>query len=375
MPIPERISQARELSGLNKTELAEQLGVSIAAVTQWESGVKHPTSENLFALAKCVGVSMALLSLPFPAQMSRRGPVTFRALSAAKTLRLRRQALRFAEMVSEAFMWLEQWVAFPANTLPEIPADTSPEEAAQRCRRILGLGDRPIAKLGELLESKGVRLCAASFGLVSMDAYSCMVGGRPFVLLGADKQDRARTRFDAAHELAHLLLHQHLTDDELDAMGKVAESAADSFASAFLLPADTFSRDVVDPSLEGFKRLKPKWGVSIQAMVRRARDLELITQETYERHCRTMSVYGWRRPKGEPLDNAVPITNRSLGRKSLELLTASDRVKPWEIIEALPLPAAVLQSVFDTDLRQLLPVELDNVIVLADFDGFRNRGN
>jgi Zn-dependent peptidase ImmA (M78 family)/transcriptional regulator with XRE-family HTH domain len=368
--IPERISQVRELAGLSKTELAEKLGVSVAAVTQWESGAKHPTSGNVVAMAQALGVQVNLLYQPVPDEMSRRGPITFRAKASAKTMRIRRQSQRFAEMVSEAFLWLEQWISLPVTNLPEIPAGTDPETAANMCRRAFGLGDRPILKLGELMESRGIRLCSASFGDVRLDAYSCMVGGRAFGFLGIDKQDRARSRFDAAHELGHLLSHQHYTEDELNELGKVAEDQADAFASAFLMPADTFSKDVVDGSLEGFKRLKPRWGVSVQAMVRRSKDLGLITEETYARHCRTISVYGWRRPKGEPLDETVPPMTRSLGRKSLDLLNATGTVQPWEISQALPLPDDVLRSVFGVDLSTLAPPELDNVILHADFAGF-----
>ncbi|HOC55383.1 MAG TPA: XRE family transcriptional regulator [Verrucomicrobiota bacterium] len=365
--LPERITQARELAGQTKTELAEKLGVSVAAVSQWEDGSKTPTAENLVAIGRVLDVPVALLLKPIPEQVARRGPISFRARSVAKTRLLRRQAQRLAEMVAEAFIWLEQWVSFPNAPLPEIAPGSSPEDAATACRRAWGLGDRPIAKLGELLESKGVRLCSASFGDVRFDAYSCVVSGRPFAFLGDEKQDRARSRFDAGHEVGHLLLHRHYSDDELEAAGQEAEGQANAFASAFLMPAATFSRDVVDPSLEGFKRLKPKWGVSIQAMVRRARDLGLITEETYERHFRNIGAAGWRRAKGEPLDEVVPPTNRSLGRKSLELLSGSNRIRPWEIPEELPLPDRVLESVFGANLRAMVPEELNNVIVLKSF--------
>jgi Zn-dependent peptidase ImmA (M78 family)/DNA-binding XRE family transcriptional regulator len=365
--LPERITQARELAGQTKTDLAEKLDVSVAAVSQWEDGSKNPTPENLIAIGRAVNVPVALLLKRIPEEVVRRGPISFRARSAAKTRLLRRQAQRLAEMVAEAFIWLEQWVAFPNAPLPDLAPGASPEEAAMACRRAWGLGDRPIAKLGELLESKGVRLCSAGFGDVRFDAYSCVVSGRAFAFLGDEKQDRARSRFDAGHELGHLLIHRHYSDDELEGAGQEAERQADAFASAFLMPAETFSSDVRDTSLEGFKRLKPKWGVSIQAMVRRAKDLGLISEETYEKHCRHIAAAGWRRAKAEPLDEVVPATTRSLGRKSLELLSASNKIKPWEIPGELPLPDMVLQSVFGADLRAMVPDELNNVIVLGTF--------
>jgi Zn-dependent peptidase ImmA (M78 family)/DNA-binding XRE family transcriptional regulator len=362
-----RITQAREWAGKTKTDLAIALKVSVAAVAQWENGTKNPTAENLYGISQALDVPMQLLVTKMPEEVSHRGPLTFRARSASKTGIMRRRAQRLAEMVAEAYMWLERWVTFPETALPEIESMDDPELAAAECRRFWGLGDRPISKLGELLESKGLRLCSAGFGDVRFDAFSCIISGRVFAFLGNEKHDRARSRFDAAHELGHLLIHQHYSDGEIERDGEGIEKQADAFASAFLMPAETFSRDVMDTSLDGFKRLKPKWGVSIQAMVRRARDLDLISEQTYERHFRSIGAAGWRRAKAEPLDDAVPSTNRTLGRRSLDLLSASDKIKPWEISASLPLPDKVLENVFDANIRAMVPDELSKVIVLKDF--------
>ncbi|MFZ2643185.1 MAG: XRE family transcriptional regulator [Verrucomicrobiia bacterium] len=366
MVLPERIKQARELAGMSKTELAERLGVTVSAVSQWETNSKHPTIDNELSLSKALDVPMMFFSNAIPAESLHRGPITFRARSSARTMILKRQAQRFSEIVSELFIWLEKHIAFPAPILPEVSA-SNPEDAATQCRRSWGLGDLPITKLGELLESKGIRLCTASFGNIRFDAYSCSFSGRPFIFLGTEKQDRARSRFDAAHELGHLLLHQTLSDDELLSNYQKIESEANEFAGAFLMPAETFSRDVMDTTLEGFKRLKPRWGVAIQAMVHRARDLKLITQETYERHFRNMSAYGWRRAKAEPLDEIIPTVNRSLGKKSLALLCTNKNFKPWELPSELPLPESIFVSVFDTDAKTFMFDEQNKVIAINDF--------
>jgi Zn-dependent peptidase ImmA (M78 family)/transcriptional regulator with XRE-family HTH domain len=349
--IPERIAQVREFAGLSKTELAQKLEVSVAAVSQWEDGSKNPTTRNLVSLAQVLGVDVRLLMKPVPSViLTRRGTIIFRAQSAAKTARMKRRAHRFAEMASELFIMLEKWVSFPKIELPRvIPSNV--EKAATDCRKAWGLGNLPITKLGELFESKGIRLCTAEFGDERCDAYSCIIDGRPFAFLGTEKQDRARARFDIAHELGHLLLHQHLSEDEILKNSSEIEKQANMFASAFLMPAETFSKDVVDTSVEGFKRLKPKWGVSIQAMIYRARTLELISEETFERHFRNMSARGWRKAKAEPLDETVPPVNRSLGKSSLELLESNNVINIWEILSDLPLPKTVFQSVFEKDLK------------------------
>jgi Zn-dependent peptidase ImmA (M78 family)/transcriptional regulator with XRE-family HTH domain len=349
--IPERIAQVREFAGLSKTELAQKLEVSVAAVSQWEDGSKNPTTVNLISVAQILGVDVKLLMKPVPSVvLTRRGPTIFRAQSAAKTAQMKRRAHRFAEMASELFMMLEQWVSFPKIELPRvIPSNV--EKAAADCRKAWGLGNLPIAKLGELFESKGIRLCSAEFGDDRCDAYSCIIDGRPFAFLGTEKKDRARARFDIAHELGHLLLHQHLSEDEILKNSSEIEKQANMFASAFLMPAETFTKDVVDTSVEGFKRLKPKWGVSIQAMIYRARTLELITEETFDRHFRNMSARGWRKAKAEPLDETIPPVNRSLGKSSLELLEKNEVINIWEMLSDLPLPNTIFQSVFEKDFR------------------------
>lgn len=363
---PQRITQARELAALSKTDLAAKLKVSVAAVTQWENGTKKPTTDNILAISFAIGVPMPFLLHEIPKEISLRGPITFRARSDVKTARFRKQAQRFAELSAEVFLWLENWVSFPATSLPEIEPGSDAATAAQQCRRAWGLGDLPIAKLGELLESKGVRLCAAELGDIRMDAYSCVMGGRAFAFLGTAKHDKARSRFDAAHELGHLVMHQHLSDEELEANNRNIENEAHAFASAFLLPAETFAKDITDASIDGFKRLKPKWGVSIQAMVHRARELDLISEATYSSHFRSIGARGWRQSQGEPLDDMIPAVNRSLGSKSLDLLESSNKIKPWEIASSLPLPDAVLISVFGRSVRDMVPKEIDNLIFLAD---------
>jgi hypothetical protein len=105
---------------------------------------------------------------------------------------------------------------------------------------------------------------------------------------------------------------------------------------------------------------KGKWGVSIQAMVQRAKTLELISEETYKRHCRNISARGWRSSRAEPLDETVPSVNRTLGKMSLELLKKNEVMKTWDISSELPLPSCVFKSVFGQDIKPASPLSMIN---------------
>jgi Zn-dependent peptidase ImmA (M78 family)/DNA-binding XRE family transcriptional regulator len=365
--LPERIAQAREFRGLTKTDIASALGVSPAAVAQWESGLKTPTAENLAFLAREVGFPISAFQRAQPAGFSQPGPLSFRARSSATTRRVNTRAEQLAKLVAEAFVWLSERVSMPQPNLPEVGAPSaSPEEAANACRRAWNLGDRPILRLGELLESQGIIITRAALGDERLDAFSCLVSGRPYVFLGSDKQDRARSRFDAAHELGHLVMHQHYTERHLSDSEdhKDIEQQANSFASAFLMPAATFGQEVFDTSLNGFLRLKERWGVSVQAMVMRSFQLKLIDEHRKTELCRQISAKGWRKAKGEPLDDLVPEVNSTVGRRSIDLLIQNRIMQLWEIPSDIPFPEEVLSTAFGITLHDCdLPVA-PNVVLL-----------
>lgn len=364
---PERITQARELLGLTKTELASALDVSPAAVAQWENGTKNPAAENLAQLSLRLGFPVSVLSRPAPSWLGRKGPISFRAAKSAETRRTNLKAEQLALLICETYAWLAKKVRIPTPNLPELIAEgernLTPEEAAVLCRRHWGLGNRPILKLGELLETNGVIVARAQFSDDRIDAFSCLIDGRPFVLLGSEKEDRARSRFDAAHELGHLVMHQHMTARHLTDLPnhKDLEDEANRFAAAFLLPAEAFRMDVVDVSLSSLMTLKERWGVSVQAMVYRCYSLGMINDVRKQELFRQMSGKGWRKAKGEPFDDLVPEIRSSIGRLSLELLEQRGIMKSSELSGEIPMPIEVYMAAFSMD-RERFEIDEENVI-------------
>ncbi|TVU68087.1 XRE family transcriptional regulator [Cobetia crustatorum] len=52
-----RIKQKRKEAGLSQEALAKQVGVTKGAISQWEQGATNPSGQNLYSLAKALGVS------------------------------------------------------------------------------------------------------------------------------------------------------------------------------------------------------------------------------------------------------------------------------------------------------------------------------
>src|SRR5690606_15276858 len=150
----------------------------------------------------------------------------------------------------------------------------------------------------------GVIVAASPTGSEHLEAVSEIdERGRPSVFLGTDKGIRARSRFDAAHELGHLILHRNLDRRTLNraAEFKLIEDQAHAFAGAFLMPAMAVSGELWAATLDGFRAVKPRWNASIAAMIYRCRSLRMISESEERRLWINLNRRGWR--QFEPLDD------------------------------------------------------------------------
>lgn len=350
---PERLEIARKLQGLRKKELAELVHVSPAAITQYEGGRVRPSPPVLARISLALGFPIEFFGAGRPVSGLDPSTTHFRSLRSTRQLE-RDSALARAELTWELAQLLERYVRLPVVDLPELPFIDAPtgadiERLAMLLRAAWAVPVGPIASVVRLLETHGVIVTRLVSGLERVDAFSRWFGDRPVVVLYADKRDAARSRFDAAHELAHLLMHHDAEPGE----GK-AEREAHVFAAAFLLPADQIRAQL--PSRLDWPRLvhlKQVWGVSLAALLYRSRSLGVMSDSTYRRAMSVMSKNGWRRQEpgalGEPESPA-------LFARALHLL-AGQGIGVDEVASELRLPGERVREVaaLDEDRPPVFP--------------------
>ena len=142
-----------------------------------------------------------------------------------------------------------------------------------------------------------------------------------------------------AHELGHLVMHNPLR-------GELAtiEQQANSFAAELLLPEAAMRRVITPPvSILSLSRLKPIWKVAIQALIRRAHDLRIITQRQYTYLFEQIGVRGWRIE--EPNFNLVAEKPRAL-RKMAEMLYGAP-INYGQLARDLSLPISWIKSLLE----------------------------
>jgi Zn-dependent peptidase ImmA (M78 family)/transcriptional regulator with XRE-family HTH domain len=315
---PSRLRLARELSGMRKVELARAAEVTPAAITQYEGGQHRPSPGTLARLALALGQPASFFEQDGRPQMQPDAAAAFfRSLRATPQLE-RQRAVAWAELTWELVEVLGRRVRFPVLDLPDDlhlderadPGAIEAAAAAVRGRWTIPAG--PIANVVRLIEAHGGVVARLPGGDRRLSAFSQWIAGRPIVMLSGDRDDRARLRVDCAHELGHLVLH---ADPEPG--NRTLERQADAFAGALLMPREEILSELPRRwDFRVFAALKRRWGVSLAALLYRARELGRLTENSYRWAVTSLSRQYGRRT--EPVDLG-PVEQPKLLARAAEL--------------------------------------------------------
>jgi Zn-dependent peptidase ImmA (M78 family) len=221
---------------------------------------------------------------------------SFRSLT-AMTARERDAALAAGELAYEMTDWVKARFNLPTTDLLDLSHERSPAAAARTMRQFWGIGEKPIGNMVRLLETKGVRVFSLAENTRNVDAFSCWRNNEPYVFLNTFKSTE-HSRFDAAHELGHLVLHRHGGPRQ----GRSAELEAHAFASSFLMPQDdVFATIPFVTILKQVVTAKKRWGVSAAALAHRLHKMSIISDWHYRTFCIQINrTFGDDEPDGLP---------------------------------------------------------------------------
>lgn len=345
---PERLKQLRLSADMTQTELAEKLECAAGNISKWEKGDSCPSAQSFNRLCEIFFTTKKWL-LEAPVQGHKTNPSFYRSqVSTHKSSwEIGRVRLNWLEEISYK---LQEALEFPPVDIPlfegddaRLIDDSDIERLATNFREKWGLGNGPIKDVVHTLEKSGVIVARDEIGYVKMDGISkwSLVDNRPYVLLAADKAAPVRNRFDAAHELGHIVLHSKISNEQYLSHYDLIERQAHRFASAFLMPAESFSHEVSYATLDTFHSMKPRWNVSIASMIKRCIDLELVSPEAGIRLWKARSARGW--VKSEPLDDSIPFEQPKLLSRSVQMLVENKILSKDQLRNELGLPTARLE--------------------------------
>lgn len=290
-----RLTQARHLAGKTKKDLATAIGVTPAAVGQYESGMTKPRPDLIPRLAEELGVLPTFFTSGRPHARLDASGAHFRSLRSARAWQ-RDKAVAHVKQVWELTLALEKRVQLPPVNLPGfaggemhsgVDLPRAPVEAARALREYWRLGTRPISHLVRHLEAHGIVVDAppGDHADREVDAFSISYL-RPIMVLTANRTDDVyRYRFTAAHELGHLVLHGDTAPGDTQ-----HEREADAFAAEFLTPRDSIMPEL--PARVDLRRLadlQRVWGVSVDSLLYRCREVGLLSDQAAARAWRNLA--------------------------------------------------------------------------------------
>ncbi len=343
---PQRLRLAREARALTQKELAQRVGVTSAAVSQFEKSLSRPTESTVLRLADALDFPIGFFATG-DAPSSRPdldldlldGNGHFRSLRSVTSAQ-RREALSVTHLVRDVTDALSRLVRLPERNVPSFPMaeDDNPartELYAAQLREAWGVPPGPVEDVLRLMERNGIVAARHRIDNRTVHAFSAPFPDHPVVVLHQHGAKRDRDRFSASHEVAHLTMH---TPGKTLA-SKAVEDQAHRFAAAFLMPERDIRTELTNRAdWPHLLTLKKRWGVSMSALLRRANTLGVMTDSTYTQAMRTMSTRGWRTEEpgefGSPEAPAVLVQASQLAAVGAQSLS-EDTGWPVDLIKSV----------------------------------------
>lgn len=327
---PDRVELVRLRLGLTKIAFAEALGVDRKTIQRFERGEYELNASAMENLCRTSGFPCDFFEksgFDYPNAES----VSFRSLRSL-TATVRNEALAAGALAFEFDDWINDKFVLPEHDIKQIQS-ISPAGAAISLRAFWGIGERPIANMINLLESHGVRIFSLAEKTRHLDAYSFWRNNKPYVFLNTMKTPE-HSRFDAAHELGHLVMHRLSGSTH-----KSAEVEANEFASSFLMPqADLLASISEVRTLEDLIRGKSRWGVSVAALNFALHKLGVISDWNYRGYFIELGKMG---REHEP--NGIEAETSQIWQKILTSLWR-EGVTTSNIADELSVPEAELSN-------------------------------
>jgi len=304
MSIGERIKSARINAGLSQEMLGKKLGVTKMAISKYESGTVTPNSGALIALSKALEVKIEYFFRTSAIQLSKPAYRCRKAMSPKDETKILGKTADWLEryLVVEQVTGSEKPLSLPDPDSCRVSSLDQIEEIAVHAREEWNLGLNPIENLMDVLEQHGIKVGVIA-APVKFDALTMKYNDEHPLIIVNKTFSGDRQRLSLAHELGHMVLK---LDEGID-----EEEAAFRFAGAFLIPRQTAIMELGPKrKMLDFRELyvlKHKYGMSMGALIYRAKNLNIISESAANRHWIEMRTHKWHlKEPGTQIEPEIP---------------------------------------------------------------------
>lgn len=366
--VGDRLRLARLLKGCTLQEVGDAVLVSRQSISQIESEKRTPNDDVLMAISEFLEVEPSFFYQKIESDVKLE-QCHFRKRKATP-VGVANRVLAFGTLFEQLVLLLNENLELPPadfSIIEDVHFDASTltpiviEHLAEACRKHWELEvDRPIDNMIRVLENAGAVVTYFEGVSNKVDALS-MNKKIPIVVRNTAKESICRMRFDLAHELGHLVMH-----DGIETGDSKTEKEANMFASAFLMPRNSFAKEFTACVLNRrfvwskIYEMKLRWKVSVRAIIYRANFLGLINAQQY----RTANVWlnKTKQTITERHDENIPFEQPEILVSSFDLLYEHLSISFNDIASKLCVTPKTLSLL--TGIEYIETKSLDNVIPL-----------
>lgn len=268
----------RTFRDLTLNDVSSELDLTRQYISSWETNRASPSKEHIEHLAHFLNVRPDFF---YKNDTKKVGEHQFHFRKQRTTkVRTKDTIIALGEISRRLVEFIDSHLELPEPNFPNIEclSNSDVERAAEEARRYWDLGLGPIDNMTRVAENAGAVVTDFDGSSEEVDALSiCTV--RPIIVRNSAKSSPGRLRFDLAHEIGHLIMHDgQITGD------KKTESEANRFASSFLLPRSSFMN--ICPVMNRINwplisKIKQEYKVSKAAILYRAKELGRVSEQQY----------------------------------------------------------------------------------------------
>ncbi|MFV5490486.1 ImmA/IrrE family metallo-endopeptidase [Acinetobacter sp. ASP199] len=343
----------RLFNELSLEDVAVKVGKSKQYIHKLETGLSYPTDDLLVELCNFFDVKKDFFyQVHSPLQEDQ---IHFRSLKTSRQF-AKQVVISRAEQLNRLIRFIEEHVDLPQYLINSIEVDHTQltgdqiEKIAEDFRKEFDLDLAPISNLTEFCEDIGVVITDFNSISSEVDALS-LICQRPIIVRNTSKNSACRQRFDIAHEIGHMVLHNGVTTGDT-----LTESQAHRFSSALLLPQAMLRTNFPILFKGGrfdwnkMSEFKQIWGISKAAILYRAKQLNLIDDNQYKTGAIHLRVNGEARQESE--DIRMPIETPSLLQDAINIIL-SDGISAEQISNELNISISILEKL--TNMKFFTP--------------------
>ncbi|MCK4914313.1 MAG: ImmA/IrrE family metallo-endopeptidase [Planctomycetes bacterium] len=302
----EAVQLARESRGLTQSKLAAETSIAQASISKIERDEQQITEDTLKKIAKALDYPTAFFKRNIVSRGLGVSGIFHRKKLNIPIRVLRRIEAEFSIRVSEIRNLLHNVDIKSAYSFHHYDIDEygNIEDIAEHVRAQWKMPLGPVKSVVGTIESAGGIVFKYDLGTKKLDAQSQYISGIPPIFFVNKSIPTDRMRFTLAHEIGHIVMHEHPTPN--------IETEANHFASAFLMPKDEILEELNPFSFKRAVSLKIKWKVSIASLIMRAFQLGVISCSQKRRYFTKLSALGYRTEEPIKLPDEEPCLIRKL---------------------------------------------------------------